>query len=55
MRRLNNCVVMMSPGSILLVAMRTVVVEPSEAVADCIRESVMKNVSAAQHTRLAMT
>ena len=55
MRRLNNCVVMMSPGSMLLVAMRTVVVKPSDVVADCMRESVMKNVSAAQHMRPAMT
>ena len=54
-RRLNSCVVMMSPGLILLVAMSTGVVKPSESVADCMRESVMKNVSAAKHTRPAMT
>ena len=53
-RILNNCVVMMSPGSMLLKAISTGVVEPSEAVADCMRESVMKNVSAAQHARPAM-
>ena len=54
-RRLNNCEVMMSPRSMLLVAMSTGVVKPSDLVADCMRESVMKNVSAAQHTRPAMT
>ena len=54
-RRLNNCEVMMSPRSMLLVAMSTGVVKPSDVVADCMRENAMKNVSAVQHTRPAMT
>ena len=54
-RGLNNCEVMMSPCSMLLVAMSTGVVKPSDVVADCMRESVKKNVSAVQHTRPAMT
>lgn len=54
-RRLNNCVVMMSPGLMLLVAMSTGVVNPSDAVADCIRDNVTKKVKPAQNERPAMT